>query len=77
MLRILIDMYDMTNSGWCSLIDEVVSELKLVEGMPVILYYPNPGGELECDGTLHFVEGHWRAKVDRETSRPISGRSSD
>jgi hypothetical protein len=84
MIRIYIDTNDMTPEGWCYLLrfqgrtlDEAAAELGLEEGMPVVLYNEEMGEEFEFDGTVHFREGHWFAKANRDSYRLISEANMD
>ena len=78
MIRIYIDTNDMELDGWCHLLrydgrtlEEVAKDIGLTEGMPVVLYYEDPGEEFEFDGTVHFKEGRWLAKANRDSYRLI------
>jgi hypothetical protein len=78
MLRIYIDTNDMGPDGWCYLLrynnrplDEVATELRLCEGMPVVLYHSDPSEEFEFDGVLSFRENRWLARADRGSYRLI------
>ena len=84
MLRIYIDTNDMTPDGWCYLLrfqkrtlEEAALELSLVEGMTVVLFNEECGEEFEFDGTLHFREGRWVAKANRDSYRLISEANLD
>jgi hypothetical protein len=84
MIRIYIDTNDMTRDGWCYLLrfrertlDEAAAEFDLAEGMPVILYNEEAGEEFELDGTVHFREGRWLAKANRDSYRLISEANLD
>ena len=84
MIRIYIDTNDMAPDGWCYLLrfddrslDAASSELGLVEGMPVILYNEEAGEEFEFDGTVHFRDGHWLAKANRDSYRLLSEANVD
>jgi hypothetical protein len=56
-------------------LDEVATELGLVSGQRVILYYEDPSEEIEVDAILQEYQGlpKWRAVADWETLRRIRG----
>jgi hypothetical protein len=79
MHRIYIDSNDMSQDGWCHIavfegrdLDEAASELGLIEGMPVILYYEDPAEVFEFGGTVHFRDGRWTARANLDSYRLIS-----
>ena len=86
-LRIYADLASETTDGWCWILrhgdhrlDEVAKDLGPFEGMPVIIYYSDPGDEFEYDAILSYrtagppsLGHHWIAKLDKQTFRRIRG----
>jgi hypothetical protein len=75
-LRLYVDTNNMDQDGWCHLIrhegrliDEVAAELRLVEGMAVILFYADPAEEFEYDGFLSHRTDRWLARADLASYR--------
>jgi hypothetical protein len=82
--RIYADFNDWDADGCCRCIrynhrrlEEVAGDLGFYDGMPVVVFYEDPGEEFEFDGVLELrpdgTEGgqRWVAVVDRNTYRLI------
>jgi len=56
-------------------LDEVAEDLGLHAGMPVTLFYEDPGEEFEVSAVLEEHEGapRWQARADWKTFRRIRG----
>jgi hypothetical protein len=58
-------------------IDNIVDELGIVEGMPVVLYYADPGEEFEYDGILSCRQGRWWGFAKLDTYRLVRATAVD
>ena len=49
----------------------MAAELRLVEGMAVILFYADPAEEFEYDGILSYRTNGWLARADLASYRLV------
>lgn len=77
-LRIYADFNDLDGDDVCWLLlydgkslESQAETLGLQPGMPVVVFYEDPGEEFEFDARLEFRDDRWVALVDRNSYRLI------
>lgn len=80
-LRLYTDLNDCDRRGWCwllryrgELLQDVVDQLNVSEGMSIIVYDDEESNPVEFDAVLHWAETSWVAILDLSSERPTAPR---